>query len=93
MNNLWKKLPAILLSAAMLLTSFAAFAAEEADTETVKSAVSESVESYLKGFGIFGEAEVIDNSEITRVQAADYFVKAAGFDYSRLTEKLQVLSM
>lgn len=84
MNNLWKKLPAILLSAAMLLTSFAAFAAEEADTETVKSAVSESVESYLKGFGIFGEAEVIDNSEITRVQAADYFVKAAGFDYSSI---------
>ena len=73
------------MSVAMLITSFAAFAAEDTEDTAVKSAVSESVESYLKAFGIFSASEIIDNSQITRAQAADYFVKAAGFDYSSIS--------
>jgi len=77
------------MSIAMLITPFAAFAAEGDEDTAAKSAVSSEVESYLKAFGIFGDSEIIDNSEITRTQAADYFIKAAGFDYGTIVGEAQ----
>ncbi len=85
MNRLWKKSAAMLLTLTMLICQMAVFAANEtADVaeDGVKSTVSAQLENYVKTFGVFEKSEIIDDTEITRQQAANYFVKATGFDYS-----------
>ena len=67
--------------AAMLICQIGVLAAED---ETASETSGVSIESYLKGFGIFGENEKIDGSTLTRAEAADKFVRSAGFDYGMI---------
>ena len=85
MNRLLKNGAAVLLTLAMLICQSTVFAADGTEAETpAVSSVSEAIEGYLKGFGIFYEGEAIDDTVVTRAEAADKFVRAAGFDYGMI---------
>lgn len=82
MNRIFKNGVSIIMALAMLICQCTAFAAgnENAETET-KTSVPATVENYLKGFGVFSDSEVIDDTVVTRAEAADRFVRATGFNY------------
>lgn len=81
MKNLWKSISVLLLVLAVVAPQWTVFAEE---TEIPSSIVSGETENYLKSFGVFDEAEVIDDTAVTRAEAVKRFVKAAGFDLSRI---------
>ncbi len=83
MNRFFKSATALIIMAAMLICQIGVLAAED-ESASETSGVSAQVESYLKGFGIFGENEKIDGSTLTRAEAADKFVRSAGFDYGMI---------
>ena len=91
MKNLWKSGLALLLALAFVIPQGAALAADEEES-TPSSTVSGEIENYLKGFGIFDESEVIDNTAVTRADAVNYFVKAAGFDFSLIGGETQTFT-
>ena len=91
MKNLWKSGLALLLALAVILPQGAAFAADEEESAPSR-AISGEMENYLKGFGIFNDFEVIDNTAVTRADAVNYFVKASGFDFGLVGGETQTFA-